>query len=138
MSDKKIYNVSMCKELLEKATEENIEKYCRLVERFPLLNSDKVLTYLRDADYFTAPSSFKFHGNWIGGNFDHSMKVTELLLEYTDSENLKWSREESPYIVGLFHDMCKCDQRKFEVKDGEVVIVSANAIDKRHPVILKY
>ncbi|MCR5488981.1 MAG: HD domain-containing protein [Saccharofermentans sp.] len=125
----------MCKELnelIETAAEANMDKYCKLVERFPSLNNDAVLTYLREADYFTAPSSFKFHGDWIGGNFDHSMKVTELLLEYTASENLKWSREESPYIVGLFHDMCKCDQRKFEMKDGEVVIVSANAIDRRH------
>lgn len=125
----------MCKELnklIATATEANMDKYCRLVERFPSLNNDAVLTYLRDVDYFTAPSSFKFHGDWIGGNFDHSMKVTEFLLEYTVSENLKWSREESPYIVGLFHDMCKCDQRKFEMKDGEVVIVSADAIDKRH------
>lgn len=125
----------MCKELnelIETAAEANMDKYCKLVERFPSLNNDAVLTYLREADYFTAPSSFKFHGDWIGGNFDHSVKVTELLLEYTASENLKWSREESPYIVGLFHDMCKCDQRKFEMKDGEVVIVSANAIDRRH------
>ena len=125
----------MCKELnelIETAAEANMDKYCKLVERFPSLNNDAVLTYLREADYFTAPSSLKFHGDWIGGNFDHSMKVTELLLEYTVSENLKWSREESPYIVGLFHDMCKCDQRKFEMKDGEVVIVSANAIDRRH------
>lgn len=122
----------MIKELLEAATETNIEKYCKLVERFPSLNNDAVLAYLRGVDYFTAPSSFKFHGDWIGGNFDHSVKVTELLLEYTASENLKWTREESPYIVGLFHDMCKCDQRKFKLKDGEVTIVSANAIDKRH------
>ena len=125
----------MCKELnelIETAAEANMDKYCKLVAHFPSLNNDAVLTYLREADYFTAPSSFKFHGDWIGGNFDHSMKVTELLLEYTASENLKWSREESPYIVGLFHDMCKCDQRKFEMKDGEVVIVSANAIDRRH------
>ena len=122
----------MCKELLEAATETNIEKYCVLVERFPSLKSDEVLEYLRDANYFTAPSSFNKHGNWIGGNFDHSRKVTELLLQYTAEEGLHWSREESPYIIGLFHDMCKCDQKKFEMKNGEVVIVSANAIDKRH------
>ena len=48
----------MCKELLEAATETNIEKYCVLVERFPSLKSDEVLEYLRDANYFTAPSSW--------------------------------------------------------------------------------
>ena len=36
-----------------------------------------MLSYLRASDYFTAPSSYKRHGAWIGGNFDHSVAVTE-------------------------------------------------------------
>ena len=122
----------MCTELLKEATEKNIEKYCQLLEKFPELTSERVLEYLREADYFTAPSSFKFHGNWIGGNFDHSMKVTELLLEYTQNEGLTWEREMSPYIVGLFHDMCKSDQRSFVIKNGKVEIVSNDTSDRRH------
>ena len=122
----------MCEELLRATAEENIKKYCEFVGEFPAFTCDKVLNYLRCADYFTAPSSFKHHGNWIGGNFDHSMKVTELLLEYTVNENLKWERKESPYIIGLFHDMCKCDQKGFAYKDGKIVVVSCNASDKRH------
>ena len=113
-------------------TEDNLKKYCKLVGKFPDLVSKKVLDYLIGADYFTAPSSFKYHGNWVGGNFDHSMKVTELLLEYTENEHLKWDREESPYIIGLFHDMCKSDQRRFKFNDGEMVIVSGNSPDRRH------
>lgn len=56
----------MCKELkelFEAATEANMEKYCQLVDRFPDLKSEKVLTYLREANYFTAPSSIRFHGD---------------------------------------------------------------------------
>ena len=122
----------MCKELLEAKTEENIAKYLCLVGDFPDLISERVLDYLKGADYFTAPSSFNKHGNWIGGNFDHSVKVTEILLEYTANEGLKWEREESPYIIGLFHDLCKSDQRGFAMKDGDVEVVSLHAADKRH------
>ena len=122
----------MLDELLNKATEENAGKYCRLVERFPALLSGDVLSYLREVKYFTAPSSFKCHGGWIGGNFDHSVKVTELLLEYTAKEGLKWDREESPYIIGLFHDMCKCDQRGFKLKNGEAKVISLYPLDNRH------
>ena len=112
--------------------ENNVEKYCRLAGRFPALCSDAVLAYLRASDYFTAPSSFKKHGAWIGGNFDHSCKVVEFLLTYTTEENLKWEREESPYIIGLFHDMCKCDERGFAEKNDALKVVSLNAPDKRH------
>ena len=122
----------MLSELLNKATEENIVKYCRIVESFPALRSDGILSYLRENNYFTAPSSFKCHGGWIGGNFDHSVKVTELLLEYTAEEGLKWEREESPYIIGLFHDMCKCDQRGFKLKNGEAKVISLHPADTRH------
>ena len=122
----------MCEEILKVTAEENARKYCEFVGKFPLLVSDEVLNYLRGADYFTAPSSFKHHGNWVGGNFDHSMKVTELLLEYTANEGLTWEREESPYIIGLFHDMCKNDQRGFANKGGSLVVVSRGAADKRH------
>lgn len=122
----------MCEELLKTTAEKNIKKYCAFVGKFPDLISDEVMDYLRGADYFTAPSSFDIHGNWAGGNFDHSMKVTELLLEYTENFGLKWEREMSPFVVGLFHDICKSDQRGFAYKKGEIVIVSKPAVDRRH------
>ena len=122
----------MLEDQLKAKTEINAEKYCRLMERFPALTSEAVLTYLREINYFTAPSSFKKHGAWIGGNFDHSIKVLEFLLAYTAEENLKWEREESPYIIALFHDLCKSDERGFVDKTGSLKIVSLDAADKRH------
>ena len=120
-------------ESFNKAAEERLQKYCQLVERFPQLTSEAVLSYLCATNYFTAPSSFKCHGAWVGGNFDHSVKVLEHLLEFTSEENLKWDREESPYIIGLFHDLCKCDQRGFKQKSsGGLKIVSLKPTDDRH------
>ena len=51
---------------------------------------------------------------------------------YTAEENLKWEREESPYIIALFHDLCKSDERGFVDKNGSLKIVSLDAADKRH------
>lgn len=64
---------------------------------------------LLDMGFFTAPASTKYHGNYEGGLFDHSLKVTEMLLELTDKLGLTWERSESPYIIGMYHDICKCD-----------------------------
>ena len=116
----------MLADRIEATRENNVEKYCLLVGRFPALCSDAVLAYLRASGYFTAPSSFKKHGAWIGGNFDHSCKVVEFLLTYTTEENLKWEREESPYIIGLFHDLCKSDERGFVEKND--ALIEANII----------
>ena len=70
--------------------------------------------YIRDKldelNFFDARASTKYHGNYKGGLFDHSYEVTRALLRLTDRLFLNWERKESPYIVGMFHDLCKCDQ----------------------------
>lgn len=70
---------------------------------------------------FTAPASTKFHGTYQGGLFDHSANVAHALYSMTIALGLSWEREESPYIIGMLHDLCKVDQYKFDVeKDGYV------------------
>lgn len=49
------------------------------------------------------------------------MAVTKKLLELTEKLNLKWQRPESPYIIGMFHDLCKVDEYNVKViKEGKV------------------
>lgn len=60
-------------------------------------------------NYFTAPASTKYHGNYEGGLFDHSYRVTEHLIELSEKLHLKWERPISPIIIGMFHDLCKVD-----------------------------
>ena len=62
--------------------------------------------------FFTAPASTKYHGAYEGGLFDHSFITAKTLVELTERLELKWERTESPYIVGMFHDLCKCDNYK--------------------------
>lgn len=64
---------------------------------------------LREQGFFTAPASRKYHGNYEGGLFDHSFTVTTSLLSLTKRMGLNWKRKASPYIVGMLHDLCKCD-----------------------------
>lgn len=67
--------------------------------------------WLDDNGYFTAPASTKYHGVYDGGLFDHSMAVYDRLANLTENNNLVWQRPVlSPFIVGMFHDLCKCDQ----------------------------
>lgn len=59
--------------------------------------------------FFTMPASTKYHGAYEGGLFDHSLAVMQELVNLTEMLCLEWERETSPYIIGLFHDICKCD-----------------------------
>lgn len=63
---------------------------------------------LESIGYFEAPASAGHHLAARGGLLRHSVNVTERLLALTDAMNIYWPRRESPYIVGMFHDLVKC------------------------------
>jgi HD superfamily phosphohydrolase YqeK len=82
---------------------------------------------LMSLGFFTQPASTKYHGAYTGGLFDHSLETANALVKLTERLNLKWERSDSPYIVGMYHDLCKC---------GEYVEI--NSYDEIAPVGKKY
>lgn len=74
---------------------------------------------LDNLGFFTAPASTRFHGSYEGGLFDHSLEVTKTLVDLTEKLDLKWSRPISPKIVGMFHDLCKCDNYVWDIETGK-------------------
>lgn len=77
--------------------------------------SDDMMEYLMAYGFFTAPASTKYHGNYEGGLLNHSRMVTEYLLALTQANHLIWRKARSPFIVGMFHDLCKIDQYRHPV-----------------------
>ncbi len=80
---------------------------------FEILDA-KAYDYLVDGGFLKAPASTRYHGNYEGGLFDHSYEVVSALTRLTEKLDLKWSRAESPWIVGLFHDLCKVDAYRYD------------------------
>lgn len=85
----------------------------RRIELFDGIIKDKISNefykWLIQNGFFTQPASTKYHGAYEGGLFDHSYEMTQVLLDMTERLNLQWTRPESPYIIGMFHDLCKID-----------------------------
>lgn len=77
--------------------------------------SDDMMEYLTAYGFFTAPASTKYHGNYEGGLLEHSYMVTKFLLTLTQDNHLIWRKARSPFIVGMFHDLCKIDQYRHPV-----------------------
>lgn len=80
------------------------------------LRNYDLMAYLNSGGFFTAPASTKYHGAYEGGLFDHCVAVTNALEDFSLCMGLNWQREESPFIVGMFHDLCKCDQYRLKEK----------------------
>lgn len=81
---------------------------------------NELISYLCKTDFFNAPASTRFHGNYEGGLAEHSLNVYNLLCEKNERFNLDISRE-SMIITGLLHDICKAGVYKKgcrNVKEG--------------------
>ena len=74
------------------------------------LTDRNLMAYLNSGGFMTAPASTRFHGAYEGGLYDHSRQVAIELEALTENLGLRWKREESPFLIGMFHDLCKCDQ----------------------------
>ena len=63
------------------AKEEFIKIYTENIKR---PGSDKLLEYLKSnsSDFFTAPSSTRYHGSYEGGLVEHSLNVYHCLVDY--------------------------------------------------------
>lgn len=70
--------------------------------------SNLATTRLVEIGYFTAPASKGHHLARRGGLYDHSVNVTRRLVCLTAALGVAWSRPESPYLVGMLHDLVKC------------------------------
>ena len=78
--------------------------------------------------YLDAPASKRHHLAERGGLVAHSINVTRELLKLSDTMGVSWPRPESPYLVGMLHDLVKCrcyrvvsdaEQDKFEYVQTE-------------------
>lgn len=76
-----------------------------------------LIDYLTDNGFFSAPASTKYHGACPGGLYEHSTNVYLRLKWMTETMMLNWQRPESPFIIGMFHDLCKMDQYQEVVDD---------------------
>ena len=93
-----------------------------------IIHNEKLMKYLKES-FFTSPASTKYHGAYEGGLYDHSKQVFLRLQELTERNGLSWQRNESPFIVGMLHDICKCDQY---IKTNEGYQYNNNTLLKGH------
>lgn len=70
--------------------------------------SEKQIDKLKEIRYFSAPASKGHHLAETGGLVKHSVNVTRNILTLTDAYAFKWKRQESPYLIGMLHDLVKC------------------------------
>lgn len=99
----------------------------------------ELLSFLEKSDFFIAPASTRFHGNYEGGLCEHSLNVYYEAKKLNELYNLGFSNE-TIAITALFHDLCKTNYYKKgfrNVKDetsGEWIKKEIYEIDEKVPL----
>ena len=94
-------------------TKKNIEEFENLYNKYilPREGGDRLLTFIRQSDFYTAPASTKFHLSEDGGLLQHSLNVYHCRMNKMNNpiwanvigDNNEWEIA----TVALLHDLCK-------------------------------
>lgn len=101
-------------------TEKNIERFEALMKKVKREGVDKLMEYIRKSDFYSAPTSTRFHLSVRGGLLQHSLNVYDALIAsliengrdgaysyvIAGKEVVK-IEDESVVVMALLHDLCK-------------------------------
>ena len=88
------------------------EEFLKILRTVNREGMEDFIKFLESTDFFTAPASTRFHGNYAGGLVEHSMKVYEI-LEATKGILVSGNKED---------DICFFSQDSRQMKNGGMYI----------------
>ena len=80
---------------------------------------EDLLGWLQKSDFFTAPASTRYHGAYEGGLCEHSLDVYHMAKKAIAGYELELT-EESVVVATLFHDLCKVNFYKKDVRNQKI------------------
>lgn len=104
--------------------QELIERFEGLLKSVKREGMDKLIEFIRNSDFYSAPASTKYHSCHEGGLLEHSLNVYDCLLAKAD--NKIWQPimsgidRETIVLTALLHDLCKTNYYTIDYKNQKV------------------
>ena len=121
-------------DLLEELKEKFLALYDQYIKRE---GTEDLRQWLLSSDFFIAPASTKYHGNYPGGLVQHSIVYNCLMEELKNAGILESYSEETIAVVSLLHDLCKANFYKKGTRNvkenGQWVTKEIFEIDEKFP-----
>ena len=96
------------------------EEFLKILRTVDREGIEDLIKFMESTDFFTAPASTRFHGNYAGGLVEHSMKVYEILVEKVKNSSKKIEvSDDTLKIVALLHDICKANFYKIDYRNAK-------------------
>ena len=82
------------------------EEFLNILRQVKREGIEDIIKFLEKSDFFIAPASTRFHGNYEGGLVEHSINVYKNLKMLNAMYKISESQE-TIAIISLLHDLCK-------------------------------
>lgn len=99
--------------------QKNKDKFIGLLKEIQRPGIEKLIEWIEKSDFFVAPASTMFHGNYDGALCEHSLNVYELFSKKNKEYDLGLS-EDSVKIMSLLHDLCKTNFYKPTTRNKKI------------------
>ena len=97
------------------------EEFRKLLLSVDREGMDKLIEFIdTKTDFYKAPASTRFHGDYEGGLLEHSMKVYEILVQKVKNSVIPIEvSDDSLKIIALLHDICKVNFYKVDYRNAK-------------------
>ncbi|MBE5806393.1 MAG: HD domain-containing protein [Clostridiales bacterium] len=96
------------------------EEFIQLLRSTKRDGIEDLISFIEKTDFFTAPASTRFHGDYEGGLLEHSLKVYEILKHKAENNIMKMEfQPDTLIIIGLLHDICKTNFYKVDYRNAK-------------------
>lgn len=96
------------------------EKFIELLKSTGREGIEEIIQFLEKTDFYRAPASTRYHGNYEGGLLEHSLKVYEVLKNNVKNAVIDLNvSEDTLIIVALLHDICKVNYYKVDFRNAK-------------------
>lgn len=96
------------------------EEFLALLKTINREGMSDLIAFIEKTDFFVAPASTRFHGNYEGGLLEHSMKVYEILVQKVKNSCIDINvSEDTLKIIALLHDICKVNFYKVDYRNAK-------------------
>lgn len=81
---------------------------------------EDLIEFLDKTDFYKAPASTRYHGNFEGGLVQHSLKVYEILKEKVKNSAIDIEvGDDTLIIAAILHDICKVNYYKVDYRNAK-------------------
>ncbi len=119
--------------LLPEQIEKNKHLFLGLIRQIKIEGADinGLIEFLTNSDFFTAPASTIYHGNFEGGLCYHSLNVFDALLDLAEKYTPGRYDRNSLLVVGLLHDLSKTNFYEKYIMNKKVYLPSGTKQDNQ-------